>query len=233
MGEMVEYPSNGSTGEGYLATPASGSGPGVVVIQEWWGLVDHIKDVCDRYAAAGFTAIAPDLYHGEWTIEPNDAGKRMMSLNIERAANDMAGAIDYLLASPSVTSSSVGVTGFCMGGGLTLWLGTLRPEQVGAIAPHYGLIPWPDAQPDYTKLRAAVQGHYAENDGFANPDSVRALETQLRETAAGGAGVDVEMFIYPNAEHAFFNDTRPEVYNAEAAKLAWERTLAFFRKHIG
>ena len=227
MGEMVEYPSNGGVGEGYLAPAAGGVGPGIVVIQEWWGLVPHIKDVCDRYAAAGFTAIAPDLYHGLEVTEPDMAGKEMMSLDIERAAKDMAGAIDYLLDHPAVESSEVGVTGFCMGGGLALWLATLRPDAVVAVAPYYGLIPWPKAQPDYSKIKAKVQGHYAENDSFAGPDMVRALEAQLRDL-----GVDAEMFIYPGAEHAFFNDTRPEVYDAASSKVAWERTTEFFRGQL-
>src|SRR6266511_291324 len=125
MGETVEFPSNGSSGTGYLAVPESGSGPGVVVIQEWWGLNDHIKEVCDRYASEGFVALAPD---------------------------------DYLTGHDAVTGRGVGVTGFCMGGGLALWLATLRPDDVKAVVPYYGLIPWPAAQPDYSKLRARLQG---------------------------------------------------------------------------
>src|SRR5881275_142109 len=105
MGEIVEFPSNGVTGQGYLATPSSGTGPGVVVIQEWWGLVPHIKDVCDRYAAEGFHALAPDLYHGESTTEPDEAGKLMMSLNLEKAATDMSGAVDVVAERSSSSNS--------------------------------------------------------------------------------------------------------------------------------
>src|SRR3954468_17748415 len=178
MGEIVEFPGNGATGRGYLATPWDEGGRGVVVIQEWWGLVPHIKDVCDRYAAEGFLALAPDLYHGETTTEPDEAGKLMMSLNLEQAAKDMSGAVDFL--GERATGSGIGVIGFCMGGGLALLLATQRPDKVKAVAPFYGVIPWPAAQPDWSKLEAAVQGHYAEKDDFANPESVRALEQQLK-----------------------------------------------------
>jgi carboxymethylenebutenolidase len=135
MGELVTFPSNGTEGQGYLALPSSGAGPGVVVLQEWWGLNDQIKEVCDRFASEGFVALAPDIYRGEVTAEPDEAGKLMMALNIEQAAKDMAGAIDFLRAHPAVTSEGVGVVGFCMGGGLALWLATLRPDDVLAVVP--------------------------------------------------------------------------------------------------
>ncbi len=226
MGRTVEFPSNGTDGTGYLAE-ADGGGPAVVVIQEWWGLVPHIVDVCDRYAAAGFTALAPDLYRGESTDEPDEAGKLMMSLNIERAAKDLGGAVDFLLGLDTVTSSTAGVTGFCMGGKLAYFAAAARPETVAAIAPFYGVVPWPPEGPDYTAMRCRVQGHYAEDDDFAPPDAVRELEAQLREQ-----GRDVEMFVYDGAQHAFFNDERPEVYDAAASTAAWDRTLAFFRESL-
>src|SRR5690606_28869081 len=164
MGEIVEFPSNGATGQGYLAVPESGTGIPVVVIQEWWGLVPHIRDVCDRFAAEGFVALAPDLYRGKATTEPDEAGKLMMALNIEQAAQDMAGAIDKV--AEVAGRDAVGVTGFCMGGGLALVAATHRPDKVKAVVPWYGLIPWPEAQPDWSALEAAVLGHYAENDEF-------------------------------------------------------------------
>ncbi|MBK5221297.1 MAG: dienelactone hydrolase family protein [Acidimicrobiia bacterium] len=227
MGDMVEFPSNGSTGQGYLAVPESGAGPGVVVIQEWWGLVPHIQEVCDRYAAEGFVALAPDLYRGESTIEPDEAGKLMMALNLQRAATDMSGAVTYLLDHDAVTSATVGVTGFCMGGGLALVLACNEGERIGACVPFYGVIPWPDAQPDWSQLEAPVQGHFAENDGTFGPDAVAELETRLNDL-----GKQAELIVYPAVDHAFFNDTRPEVYDAEAAQLAWSRTLGFFRAHL-
>jgi carboxymethylenebutenolidase len=226
MGEIVEFPSNGTSGQGYLAVPDSGSGPGVVVIQEWWGLVDHIKDLCDRFAAEGFVALAPDLYRGEKTTEPDEAGKLMMTMNIERAAKDMSGAVDEVAKRGG--GNAVGVVGFCMGGGLALMIGANRPDLVKAVVPFYGLIPWEGAQPDYTKMAAAVQGHYAEKDDYFNPEAVAGLDQQLE-----AAGVEHELFIYPGADHAFFNDTRPEVYDADAAATAWDRTLAFFRSKLG
>ncbi|HEX6312126.1 MAG TPA: dienelactone hydrolase family protein [Acidimicrobiia bacterium] len=228
MGEMVEFPSNGTTGTGYLAVPASGTGPGVVVIQEWWGLNQQIKEVADRLAGAGFVALVPDLYRGKITTAEDEAGQLMMSLNIEQAAKDMAGAVDYLKGHGAVTGDGVGVTGFCMGGGLALWLATLRPDDVKAAVPYYGVIPWPAAQPDWSKLRAPVQGHYAEGDDFAPPDSARELEQELR-----GHGVDVEIFIYPGCGHAFSNHHRPEVFHEEHSNTAWDRTIEFFRANLG
>ena len=230
MGEVVTFPSNGSDGQGYLAVPAAGSGPGVVVLQEWWGLVPHIKDVADRFATEGFVALAPDIYRGDSVAntEPDEAGKLMMSLNIERAAKDMVGAVDYLTSRPEVTGG-IGVVGFCMGGGLTLWLATLRPDDIKAAAPFYGVLPWPAAQPDFSQLagKVSVQGHYAADDDFANPEAVRALEAELT-----GHGVDNEFFIYDDAGHAFFNDTRPEAFHADHAATAWRRTVDFFKQHL-
>jgi carboxymethylenebutenolidase len=225
MGEHVEFRSNGTTGHGYLATPESGSGPGVVVIQEWWGLVPHIEDVCDRFAAEGFVALAPDLFHGETTVEPDEAAKLMMALNLDKAAKDMGGAVDLVLDQGE--GAGIGVAGFCMGGGLALLLATQRPDAVKAVVPFYGVIPWEAAQPDWSKLEAAVQGHYAANDAFASPETVRALEQQLRDL-----GKEVEMFIYPGTDHAFFNDARPEVHNPEASAQAWERTVSFLRAQL-
>jgi carboxymethylenebutenolidase len=227
MGEMVQYPSNGTEGSGYLATP-EGAGLPLIVIQEWWGLVPHIRDVCDRFAAEGFTALAPDLYHGESTTEPDEAGKLMMALNLGQAAKDMSGAVDFLQGHDAVRGDGIGVTGFCMGGGLAMVLACQRPDEIRACVPWYGIIPWESAEPDWSALQAPVQGHYAQEDGFFTPDKVEALEAKLR-----GLGKDVELFIYPGVDHAFFNDTRPEVYEPEAAQQAWTRTLSFLRGHLG
>ena len=139
---MVTFKSNGHTCDGYIA----GSGPGVLVIQEWWGLVPHIKDVVDRLAEAGFTALAPDLYHGESSTEPDGAGKLMMALNLEQAAKDLSGAIALLQERSG--APKVGVVGYCMGGGLALVVASQRPDAVAAVAPYYGVIPWATAQPD-------------------------------------------------------------------------------------
>jgi carboxymethylenebutenolidase len=208
MGHMIDFPSNGGTGQGYLAVPPSGSGPGVVIIQEWWGLNDQLREVCDAWAADGFTTLAPDLYHGVVTTEPDEAGKLMMSLNIEQAAKDMVGAVDRLAAHEAVTGG-VGVVG---------------PEHVRAVAPFYGVVGWPATQPDWSRLACPVQGHYAENDDFAGPDAVAKLADELR-----ALGKQVEIFTYPGTEHAFTNHHRPEVFAEDATALAFERAQTFLR----
>ena len=222
-GENVRFQSNGQEAEGYLAKPASG-GPGVVVIQEWWGLVPHIKDICDRLANEGFVALAPDLYHGQAAAEPDEAQKLMMGLEMDRAAKDMSGAVDYLLGLDAASGDKVGCVGYCMGGGLSLYLASLK-SQIGACVIYYGVLP--GAPPDLAKVQASILGHYAENDQFAGPQAARALESQLKEQ-----GRDVEFHIYPGTSHGFFNDTRPDVHDAAASKLTWERTLAFFRQQL-
>lgn len=218
MGQMVEFASNGSTAPGYLATPESGSGPGLVVIQEWWGLNDHIKEVADRFAAEGFVALAPDLYHGTVTEEPDEAGKEMMALNLGQAAKDLSGAID--LVRERSGKEKVGVTGFCMGGGLTLTLAAQRPDAVAVAVPFYGVIPWENAQPDWTAVDGKIVAHIAEKDGFFGPAAAAELDETLQ-----GLGKDATFHVYEGAEHAFFNDTRPEVYDAGHSSTAWQRTL--------
>ena len=223
-GEIVRFQSNGQEAEGYLAKPTSGSGPGVVVIQEWWGLVPHIKDICDRLANEGFVALAPDLYHGKAAAEPDEAQKLMMGLEMDQAAKDMSGAVDYLVELDAASGDKVGCVGYCMGGGLSLYLASLK-SQIGACVIYYGVLP--GAPPDLAKVQASVLGHYAENDQFAGPQAARALESQLKSQ-----GKKVEFHIYPGTGHGFFNDTRPDVHDAAASKLTWERTLAFFRQHL-
>jgi carboxymethylenebutenolidase len=229
MGEIIEFASNGGRASGYLAVPTAGpqSGPGIVVIQEWWGLVEQIKRTCDRFAEAGFAALAPDLYHGTTVplTEPDEAGKQMMALRMEGAAKDLSGAVDELRRRTG--RDAVGVIGFCMGGGLALVLATQRPDAVKAVVPAYGLIPWPDAQPDYSKMGAAVQGHAATDDDYFTPDAARQLESHLKEL-----GKRVEFHHYAGAGHAFFNEDRPEAYNREAAEQLWERTVSFFRHEL-
>ena len=224
-GQMVRFESNGGSTEGYLSIPGAGSGPGVVVIQEWWGLVPHVKDVCDRFAAEGFVALAPDLYHGEKATSPDEAGKLMMALDIDRAEKDLRGAVKYLLKHEAVSGESVGTVGFCMGGVLSLYAAS-KNEQVGACVVFYGI--HPKVEPDLENLRAPVLGIYAEKDDFVPPAAVRELESRLK-----GLGKDAEFHIYPGTDHAFFNDVRPEVYDREAAEDAWRRTLDFFRRHLG
>jgi len=224
MGQMIQFPANGHSTAGFLAIPQSGSGPGLLVIQEWWGLVDHIKDVCDRFAAQGFVALAPDLYHGVATKSPDEAGKLFMALNIAKAAADLRGAADSLLGRPQVTSKKIGVLGYCMGGQLALYAGAEFPDRIGAVVDFYGI--HPNVRIDPAKLRVPVLAHFAERDNSVKPADARALTDKIK--ASGGT---IESHFYP-ADHAFFNDTRPTVYDRGCAEMAWKRTLEFLRKHL-
>lgn len=225
-GSNVEFPSNGHSAHGYLALPPGGSGPGVIVIQEWWGLVDHIRQVCDGLAQEGFVVLAPDLYHGQTTTEPDEAGKMMMELDIERAAKDMTGAVDYLLGHDAVESDKVGAIGFCMGGGLVLVLAARNGDKIGAAVPFYGV--FKGETPDLSGISAPVLGHFGELDDFAPPEKARELEATIREQA----GVDCTFHIYDGAGHAFYNDHRPEAHHPDHAATAWERTLEFLRANL-
>jgi carboxymethylenebutenolidase len=221
-GRMVEFPSNGRMTHGYLATPPQGKGPGVLVIQEWWGLVGHIKNVCDRFAAEGVSALAPDLYHGKTASEPDEAGKLFMALNIGHAEKDLAGAAKHLADHSS--SRKLGAVGYCMGGQLALFAGCIEPS-IGAVVDFYGI--HPNVKPDYSRLGGPVLGLFAEKDSFVTPQTARDVEAAIKK-----AGKPVEIHIYPGVDHGFFNDERADVYNKAAADDAWRRTLAHFRAHL-
>jgi carboxymethylenebutenolidase len=223
VGERISYKANGRTTPAYLARPPQ-PGPPVVVIQEWWGLVPHIEHVADRFAAEGFVALAPDLYHGETTTSPDRAGKLMMALRIDDAAVDLAGAIDHLAGRPEVSSRKVGTIGFCMGGALSLFAACRNPE-VGACAVFYG--GHPGVKPDLASLQAPVLGIFAGKDSFVTPESVTELDRQLTHL-----GKRHEFHVYPDADHAFFNDARPEVYDATAAADAWSKTIVFLQREL-
>jgi carboxymethylenebutenolidase len=228
MGDMVSYRSNGGTSEGYLALPADdvADGAAVIVIQEWWGLVPHIRELADRFAEAGFVALAPDLYHGVQTVEPDAAGKLMMGLAMDQAAKDIAGAATYLAGQPQV-SRKVGCVGFCMGGSLALWSGTLS-DRVAATAGFYPAVPWERMSPEWGNYAGkAALVHCSEEDGTSAAPGIQ----QARELISK-AGGEVAIHDYPGTHHAFFNDDRPEVYDAHASTLAWARTLEFFRDRL-
>jgi carboxymethylenebutenolidase len=209
---------------GYLALPENPNGLGVIVIQEWWGLVPHIKSVTDRFAAAGFVALAPDLYKGETTTSPDEAGRMLMALNIEQAAKDLESAVDCVLKHPNVKQKKLGVVGFCMGGQLALLAGTVS-DHVGAVVDFYGI--HPKVKPDFSKLTAPVLGIFGEQDQSVPPEAVYQLESDIQQ-----AGGTIEIRMYGHVGHAFFNDTRPEAYNPEAAEDAWQRTLAFLQQQL-
>ena len=221
---MVRFPVNGTTGSGYLSAPESGSGSGLIVIQEWWGLVDHIKNVVDRFAGEGFVALAPDFYDGQTTDSPDEAGKLMMALEIESAEQNLRGAIDYLLGRDDAAGGTVGTVGFCMGGQLALYAACVNPR-VGACVDFYGI--HPNVNPDLTQLRAPILGFFAEDDQSVPPDVVRQLERDL--TAAGKQST---IRIFGGADHGFFNDTRHRVFHAVYANQCWEQMLQFFAEHL-
>jgi carboxymethylenebutenolidase len=220
-GSEVEFASDGEKTRGYLALPPRGRGPGVIVIQEWWGLVDHIREVCDRLAREGFVALAPDLYRGESTGDPGVAGRLMMDLELPRAARDLEGAISALVNHEAVNGGKVAVIGFCMGGQLALYAASLSPR-ISAVVDCYGV--HPNVRVDYAKIRAAVMGVFAERDAFVPPETAHQLEADLR-----AAGVRTEFTIFPGVDHAFLNDSRPDVYDAATAQRAWGRILSFLR----
>ncbi len=228
MGEMVSYRSNGGHSEGYRALPPGGSGPGVIVIQEYWGLVPHITSLVDRFADAGFVALAPDLYHGKHAVEPNEAGKLMMGLAMDQAARDIAGAADYLAGLAETVGERIGAIGFCMGGSLALWSATLSGRIAAAVG-FYPPIPWERMRPTWSNYSGkSAMIHCSEHDGTS-----RAPGIQLARNAIEAAGGDCVLFDYPGTDHAFFNDDRPEVYHADAAASAWARSLSFLRDHLG
>jgi carboxymethylenebutenolidase len=223
MGKMISFAANGGTTDGYLSEPASGSDAkkGVIVIQEWWGLNDHVKDVTDRFAKAGFIALAPDLYHGTVTKSPDEAGRLLMALNIGQAEKDLRGAVGQLRG---LTGKPVGTVGFCMGGTLSLFAACKNGGDIGACVIYYGGHPRVDF--DFDRLAAPVLGHWAEKDDVANANAA-TIAAEMKQR-----GKLFEFHRYPGTKHAFFNDTRPEVYDAKAAKQSWDRTLAFFEAHL-
>ncbi len=230
MGSMVNFQRpDGQTVSGYLAEPAKGAGgPAIVVIQEWWGLNAQIRGVADRLATAGYQALVPDLYRGKSTVEAEEAHHLMSALNFgDAASQDVRGAAQFLKA----RASKVGVTGFCMGGALTLLALTMSPE-VDAGVVWYGCPPLEFI--DASKIKAPVQGHWATQDEFFKLDTVDALEAKL-----GAAGVAFEFHRYL-AHHGFANETAAgpgriagTQYDAVWAQQAWDRTLRFFGRNLG
>jgi carboxymethylenebutenolidase len=223
--EKVSFPANGGTGRGYLALPR-GLGPhkAVVVIQEWWGLNEHIEDVVRRFADAGYLGLAPDLYHGQVADEPDDARRLAMDLQIPEAAKEMAGAAAYLAGRADVAPNKVGAIGFCMGGSLALLLAASSPD-IGAVASFYGGRPL--STDDLRSVSAPVLAIFGEQDEGIPPERHADLDSALSEI-----GVPHAIYVYPGAPHAFFNDSRPHSYRPVAARDAWARTLAWFDKYL-
>lgn len=218
-GRELQIESEDGSFGAYVATPANGQGPGLVVLQEWWGLVPQIRDVCDRLARSGFVALAPDLYRGESTTDPDEAGRLMMNLEIERAGRDLGAAVDALRRQPETNGSKVGCIGFCMGGQLALYAACLQPE-IAAVVDCYGV--HPNVALDFSTCRARILGVFAENDEFISSADVARLDEAL-----SGAGLDAKLLTYDGVQHAFLNDARPDVFDAERAAQAWRDIETF------
>lgn len=222
---QVEFKANGSTASGYLAVPESGSGPGVVVLQEWWGVDDHIRSVCDRLAADGFVALAPDLYHGETTHEPDEAQQKMMALSMDMAEREMSGAVEFLAAHEATTGGGLGSIGFCLGGGLAVWAASINPKIRAVVSFYYVM---PHGKPDFSRIEAPLVGHFGTADDFIGVETAEELLGELRE-----AGVKAEFVFYEGAGHAFFNDTnRLGTYDPDAAARAWQRSTEFLHENL-
>jgi len=219
MSDMISFQANGEQAEGYLAQGGEGA-PGLVVLQEWWGLVPHIEDVAERFAKEGYTALAPDLYHGKTTVEEEEAKHLMQGLDWDRAAKEIQGAVAHLRAQGC---PKVGVVGFCMGGALAC-IGAATAG-VDAAVSFYGFPPEPN--PMDTKC-PPTKIFFGEEEPFFDPPSAQAWAEEQREQGVA----DTEVRIYPGAGHAFLNDTRPEAYHEASAKDAWQRTVDHFAKHL-
>jgi carboxymethylenebutenolidase len=229
MGQTIQFGCNGGVSSGYLATPSSGSGPAVLVIQEWWGLDSGIKTMTDRLADAGFVALAPDLYHGELAghTEMDKAAKLMQSMPPDRAARDMSGAVDCLAGHSAVTSDGIGVVGFCMGGMLAFIIATNRPDKVKAVVPFYGF-PQGPMEPDWSKLTASISGHMAERDDYFPPAAAKALEAKLR-----AMGKDVTLKVHPGTGHAFMGPHNAlGTLNARLAEQIWPEVVSFLKAQV-
>ena len=221
----IEFPTSAGSAPGYLAVPADESGPATIVMQEWWGLDEHIRSICDRFAAEGFYALAPDLYRGETTAQPSEAEQKMMALSMDQAEKDMCGAADFLAAQPGVEGSGVGAVGYCLGGGLSVWAAATCPKISAAVSYYYVM---PHGKPDFSNLDGPVLGHFGTADEFVPVEAAKGLESELKE-----AGVETTFHLYEGGGHAFFNDTnRLGTYDEDLAQLSWERTVSFLRSAL-
>jgi carboxymethylenebutenolidase len=218
--ETLEFNTANGASTAYVATPDESNGKAVIIIQEWWGLNDHIKDIANRYAAEGFTAIAPDLYRGKATKDKEEAGRLMQNLDIEDGLNTIMMALDK--ARESYGFEKFGITGFCMGGTYAL-RAACELEGIGASAPFYGDVPDEFTLKD---LKCSVLFVSGIKDQWINPEKVGEMERIAKENF-----LPIEVLKY-DADHAFFNDTRPEVYDENAAKDAWAKVIAFFNENL-
>jgi carboxymethylenebutenolidase len=221
----IEFPTSAGSAPGYLAVPAGEHGPATIVLQEWWGLDEHIRSLCDRLAAEGFYALAPDLYRGETTTQPSEAQQKMMAMSMDQVEQDMCGAADYLASQPGFEGPGVGAVGFCLGGGLAVWAAATCPNIAAAVTFYYVM---PHGKPDFSAIGGPVLGHFGTADEFIPVEDANKLESELRD-----AGVDTTFYYYDDAGHAFVNDTnRLGTHDPELAQLAWGRTVDFLRSAL-
>jgi carboxymethylenebutenolidase len=221
----IEFPTSAGSAPGYLAVPAAEHGPATIVLQEWWGLDEHIRSLCDRLAAEGFYALAPDLYRGETTTQPSEAQQKMMAMSMDQVEQDMCGAADHLAAQPGFEGPGVGAVGFCLGGGLAVWAAATCPNIAAAVTFYYVM---PHGKPDFSAIGGPVLGHFGTADEFIPVEDANKLESELRD-----AGVDTTFYYYEGAGHAFVNDTnRLGTHDPELAQLAWGRTVDFLRSAL-
>jgi carboxymethylenebutenolidase len=223
-GRMIEFDASGSAAPGYLATPDAAMGPGVVVLHEWWGLTEPFRQACDRLAAAGFVALAPDLYRGKTTdsVEEADALGAALDQQVERWRGDTTGALRYLRHN-GATGPAFGFVAFSLGGSYALDMSITLAEEIAAVVTYYAAYPGLD----YRGAKAAYLCHFAKDDPYVSAEEAAGLERALRT-----AGRPVTAYIYPGTTHWFFDADRPDAYDAASATLAWERTVAFLNAEL-
>ncbi|MGH8014295.1 MAG: dienelactone hydrolase family protein [Candidatus Binataceae bacterium] len=223
----VSYPGKSCTLKGYVARPSGGGPhPAVIVVQEWWGLDDHIKDVARRFASESYYALAPDLYSRQGnkvTKDPNVAGELMGKLKMNDGIDDLLSTIDWIKRQTSANGSRIGVVGFCMGGSYATLLPCVSGD-IKAAAPFYGEIPPNDTLRD---LHCPMFYAYGANDGWIQRKDVDRLAAALKEYGKSG-----EVKVYAGCQHGFFNDTRPGVHNPKDAQDAWQHTLRLFNENL-
>ena len=219
---MVDLKSPEGTVSGYLALPKKGHGPGVLVLHAWWGLNDFFKSLCDHLAKAGFVAFAPDLYHGATASTRDGAGHLMSKLDQKEAGGNLVSGVRGLQSHPGVRGKHLGVIGFSMGAFWSLWLAQELPADVTAVVLFYGT-----GDGNYSHIKAAFLGHFAETDEFESSAAVRDLEKDLRSRVE-----HLTFYTYPGTTHWFFEKDRPDAYDDSAAKLAWQRTIRFLTTQL-
>jgi carboxymethylenebutenolidase len=206
----------------YLAKPKAGKGPGVLVLPAWWGLTSFFRELCDRLAAAGFVALAPDLYHGQTAATIKEAEKLRGKLKRDIVAQEIAGAAEQLRAASGAKKRGLGVVGFSLGGYWSLWLAEQASIPVAATVAFYGT-----RTGSYTKSQSAFQFHFAETDNYVSASGIKNLQKSLK-----AAGREAEFYTYPGTTHWFFENNQPAAYNAPAAQAAWTRTIEFLGEHL-